>query len=195
MTNQENSKKTHKLKDKLLVGFVLLVVFAMAYLWLSPSGLKVVPKLELTTITGEKIKFESLRGKPVLVTFWATSCSGCIKEMPHLAEIYTKYSPQGLKVIGISMPYDRPDYVMKMAKQKALPYTIAMDINKKAVAAFGNVQLTPTTFLIAPNGTIVRQKIGEFSMPIFTAHIEQLLAVKPTKKTTTLKPTNGVRDI
>ncbi len=195
MHNKEQSSPRYKLKDKLLASIVIGFIFIMAYLWFSPSGLKVVPNLELTTISGEKIKLESFRGQPLLVTFWATSCSGCIKEMPHLIEIYKKYSPQGLKVIAISMPYDRPDYVMKMAKQKALPYTIAMDINKKAVQAFGGVQLTPTTFLIAPNGTIVRQKIGKFNMQAVTAQIEQLLAIMPAKKVKPLKAANAVRKI
>ncbi len=185
-----------KTKDKLLAGFALVFVSLLVYLWFSPSGLKVIPSLELTTIKGEKLQLTSLRGQPLLITFWATSCPGCIKEMPHLIELHNKYSAQGLKVIGISMPYDRPDHVMKMAKQKALPYTIAMDINKQAIKAFGDVSLTPTTFLIAPNGTIVRQKIGEFDMYAVEKHIQQLLAL--SNKTTAmqkLQPANDIKKI
>lgn len=183
-----------KTKDKLLAGFVLVFIGLLAYFWFSPSGLKVISDLELTTIKGEKIQLSSLRGQPLLVTFWATSCPGCIKEMPHLIELHNKYAAQGLKVIGISMPYDRPDHVMKMAKQKALPYTIAMDINKQAVKAFGGVSLTPTTFLIAPNGTIVRQKIGEFDMYAVEKHIQQLLALSnKTASTQKLQPANDVK--
>jgi len=185
---------TFKTKDKLLVAFVIFFIILIGYFWFSPSGLKVVPNLNLTTTTGETIKLEALRGRPVLVTFWATSCSGCIKEMPHLIDIHNQYSQKGLKIIGISMPYDRPDQVMKMASQKKLPYTIAMDISKEAVKAFGNVQLTPTTFLIAPNGTIVRHKVGEFNTQVVTKHIEQLLAsTSMQSKTSHLKPANDVR--
>ncbi len=187
-----------KTKDKLLAGFALVFVSLLVYLWFSPSGLKVIPDLELTTIKGEKIQLTSLRGQPLLITFWATSCPGCIKEMPHLIELHNKYSAQGLKVIGISMPYDRPDHVMKMAKQKALPYTIAMDINKQAIKAFGDVSLTPTTFLIAPNGTIVRQKIGEFDMYAVEKHIQQLLALSSNRTTASaqkLQPANDVKKI
>ena len=189
-----NPSKT-KLKDKLIALFAISLIGLTTYFWFSPSGVKVVPNVELTTITGEKIQLASLRGNPVLVTFWATSCSGCIKEMPHLIEIHNTYSTRGLKVIGISMPYDRPDQVMKMAKQKALPYTIAMDINKKATHVFGDVKLTPSTFLIAPNGTIVRQKIGEFNMQLMVSHIEKLLVTPNSNNTRNLKPTNGVKDL
>lgn len=186
-----------KMKDKLIAGFVLVFVGLLVYLWFSPSGLKTVPDLELTTIKGEKIQLASLRGQPVLISFWATSCPGCIKEMPHLIELHNKYAAQGLKIIGISMPYDRPDHVMKMARQKALPYTIAMDISKQAVKAFGGVSLTPTTFLIAPNGTIVRQKIGEFNMQAVEKHIQQLLALNknPNNNKQNLQPANAVKKI
>jgi len=182
---------TLKTKDKLIAGFVIIFIIIMAYLWFSPSGLSVVPNLELTTISGEKIKLESFHGRPVLVTFWATSCSGCVKEMPHLIELHNTYASKGLKIIGISMPYDRPDHVIKMAKQKQLPYTIAMDINKKAIKAFGGVSLTPTTFLISPNGIIVRQKIGEFNMQTYKKHIELLLTSAPQN----LQPTNAVKKL
>lgn len=182
---------TFKTKDKLLAGFAAIFIILMAYLWFSPSGLSVVPELELTTISGEKIQLTSLRGRPVLINFWATSCPGCIKEMPHLIELHNTYASKGLKIIGISMPDDRPDHVMRMAKQKALPYTIAMDINKKAVKAFGGVNLTPTTFLISPDGTIVRQKIGEFNMPVFKKHIESLL----TATVHSMQSTNAVKKL
>ena len=187
------TESNYKTKDKLLAGFALLFIMLMAYLWFSPSGVKTIPDLELTTVTGEKLTLESLRGRPVLVTFWATSCSGCIKEMPHLVDIHNQYAPQGLKVIGISMPYDRPDHVMKMVQQKNLPYTIAMDISKEAVAAFGDVKLTPTTFLVSPKGVIVRQKIGEFDTKAVKAQIEGLLAVANNNPATSLQPANDVR--
>lgn len=194
--NNNIPPSAYKLKDKLIASFAVVFILLLAYFWFSASGLKAVPDLELTTITGEKITLESLRGRPLLITFWATSCSGCIREIPHLIEIYKKYSPQGLKIIAISMPYDRPDFVMRMAKQKALPYTVAMDINKQAVKAFGDVQLTPTTFLIDTNGIIVRQKIGEFNMQVFTAHIERLLATISTgTNAKALKPANDIKTI
>lgn len=188
--SESNKEKSFQLKDKLIALFGLSFIVLMAYLWFSPSGLKLVPNLELTTVKGETIRLESFRGQPVIVTFWATSCTGCIREMPHLIDMHNKYAAQGLKIIGISMPYDRPDHVMKMVKKKKLPYTIAMDINKQATKAFGGVSLTPTTFLIAPNGTIVFQKIGEFNTPRLIKQIKPLLA---SAQKTKLKPANDVR--
>lgn len=186
-----------KIKDKIIAAFIIVFIILLAYVWFSPAGLKVIPNVELTTITGEKLNLESLRGRPVLVTFWATSCTGCVKEMPHLIKLHNTFASQGLKIIGISMPYDRPDHVMKMAQQKKLPYTIAMDINKEATKTFGGVSLTPTTFLISPRGTIVWQKIGEFNTQVLTSHIKVLLnEVQKTKiASQTIQPTNAVRKL
>ena len=188
-----------KIKDKIIAAFIIVFIILLAYVWFSPAGLKVIPNVELTTITGEKLNLESLRGRPVLVTFWATSCTGCIKEMPHLIKLHNTFASQGLKIIGISMPYDRPDHVMKMAQQKKLPYTIAMDINKEATKAFGGVSLTPTTFLISPMGTIIWQKIGEFNTQALTSHIKVLLNEMRKTKTKvasqTLQPANAVRKL
>jgi len=181
-----------KTTDKLLAGFVLIFIILMSYLWFSPSGLKVVPSVELTTISGKKLNLDSLRGKPVLVTFWATSCSGCIKEMPHLIDLHNQYASQGLTIIGISMPYDRPDHVMEMAKQKQLPYIVAMDINKQATKAFGDIKLTPTTFLIDKRGTIVRHKIGELNMELVEQQIKTLLASTTINN---LQPANAVKKL
>lgn len=181
-----------KTKDKLIATFVVLFIALMSWLWFSPSGLKLAPNIELTTINGKKISLASLRGNPLLITFWATSCSGCVKEMPHLVELHNKYHTQGLRIIGISMPYDRPDHVMKMAKQKQLPYIIAMDINKQATKAFGGVRLTPTSFLIGPDGTIVRHKIGELNIAVVEQQIQSMLNITAS---TSLQPTNAVKKL
>ena len=194
-----STESKFRIKDKIITAFIIVFIILLAYVWFSPAGLKLVPNVELTTITGEKLNLESLRGRPVLVTFWATSCTGCVKEMPHLIKLHNTFASQGLKIIGISMPYDRPDHVMKMAQQKNLPYTIAMDINKEATKAFGGVSLTPTTFLISPMGTIVWQKIGEFNTQALTSQIKVLLnEIQKTKTKVvyqTTQPTNAVRKL
>ena len=156
--------KKLSLKDKLIAGFVALLLLAMLSLWLAPSGLRKAPDIELTLLDGSKMSLASLQGGPVIITFWATTCSGCIKEMPHLAELHQKFSAQGLTIIGIAMPYDRPDHVNEMVARRQLPYHIAFDVQGEAVRAFGNVQLTPTTFFISPAGQIVKHKIGELNM-------------------------------
>jgi peroxiredoxin len=167
-----------KTKDILITFFAILIISSIAYLWMAPSGAQQAPDITLQLIDGKKLKLSSLKGKPVLITFWATSCPGCIKEMPHLVELYHELRSKGLEIIGIAMPNDRPDYVMEMVKRKKIPYLIAFDLKSEAVRAFGNVSLTPTTFLIDSQGKIVKKKIGVMNMDIWKKRIVSILDKK-----------------
>ena len=167
-----------KTKDILITLFAVLILGSIAYLWMAPSGAQQAPDITLQLIDGKKLKLSSLKGKPVLITFWATSCPGCIKEMPHLIELYHELHSKGLEIIGIAMPNDRPDYVMEMVKSKNVPYLIAFDLKSEAVRAFGNVSLTPTTFLIDSQGKIVKKKIGEMNMDVWKKRIISILNKK-----------------
>lgn len=170
-----------KTKDILITFFATLILGSIAYLWIAPSGAQQAPDITLQLIDGKKLQLSSLKGKPVLITFWATSCPGCIKEMPHLIELYNELHSNGLEIIGIAMPYDRPDYIMEMVKRKKVPYRIAFDLQGEAIRAFGNVSLTPTTFLIDDKGKIIKKKIGEMKMDVWKKRIKLIL--KATSKT------------
>lgn len=167
-----------KTQNILITIVTLLIISSLSYLWLAPSGIQKAPNLTLQLIDGRKVELNSFKGKALLITFWATSCPGCIKEMPHLVELYKEMKPEGLEIIGIAMPYDRPDYVMEMVKRKNLPYLIAYDLKGEATRAFGNISLTPTTFLIDDQGKIVKKKIGEMNMDEWHKRIELILANK-----------------
>lgn len=164
-----------KTKDIFFGLFALALVGALAYLWLSPQGLKQAPNLSVRTLDGTQIDLAALRGKPVLVTFWATSCPGCVKEIPHLIELHNEYGPQGLQMLAVAMAYDPPNHVIAMRDARKLPYPIVLDIDGSAARAFGDVRLTPTSFLIAPDGRIVRHKIGELDMTEVRAQLHALL--------------------
>lgn len=167
-----------KTKNILIPLFAILIISSIAYLWLAPSGALKAPNINLQLIDGKKLNLSSLQGKPVLITFWATSCPGCIKEIPHLIELYNQLHPKGLEIIGIAMPQDRPDYIMEMVKRKKVPYLISFDLKGEAVKAFGNVSLTPTTFLIDKKGKIVKKKIGEIKMDVWKKRIISILNKK-----------------
>lgn len=164
-----------KTKELTTALFILLLLGAAAFLWLSPSGFQQAPAVTLTTLEGKALPLASLQGRPVLVTFWATTCPGCVKEMPHLAELYRELGPQGLEIVGVAMAYDPPAQVQEMVRQKQPPYTIALD-DGSAARAFGDVKLTPTSFLIDPQGRIVQQKLGEMDMVQLRARIQSMLA-------------------
>jgi len=133
------------------------------------------PRAVFTTITGKKIALEDLRGKPAIVTFWATDCPGCIEEIPYWTALYRQFHDRGLEFIAVSMYYDPPSHVVGMAQARRLPYDVALDLTGELARAFGNVELIPTTFVIDPAGRIVERKTGAVDPDHLTSLIEKLL--------------------
>ena len=147
-------------KTKFIVVILLAFFIGGALIYTLVSKPQ-APASTFTTLEGKKIALNDLHGKVVLVNFWATSCPGCIKEMPGMVETYKQYKDKGFEIIAVAMPYDPPNYVLKFVQDWQLPFPVALDVKGEAVAAFGNVSLTPTSFLIGKDGALLEKKIGE----------------------------------
>src|SRR4030042_7109610 len=142
----------------LIAVAVLAIAGALFYALMDkPSA----PAATFTTLEGKPIVLADLRGKVVLVNFWATSCPGCIKEMPGMVETYKQYKDRGFEIVAVAMRYDPPNYVANFVQTRQLPFPVALDVNGEHARAFGNVQLTPTSFIIGTEGRILEQKLGE----------------------------------
>lgn len=140
------------------------------------SGVEAAPESTFVLLDGSQKTTADLKGKVTLVNFWATSCVTCVAEMPKIVATHNKYKAQGYDTLAVAMSYDPPNYVVNYAQTRQLPFKVAIDNSGAAAKAWGDVQLTPTTFLINKRGQIVKQFVGE---PDFTAlHqlIEKLLA-------------------
>jgi peroxiredoxin len=118
------------------LGLILLVALFFLLTLQSPSE---APDSTFTTITGKKITLQQLRGKPVLVTFWATDCPSCIKEIPYLINFYRQYHDLELEIIAIAMNYDPPSRVVAMTQAKQIPYDVVLDLKSEHAQAFGPV--------------------------------------------------------
>jgi thiol-disulfide isomerase/thioredoxin len=127
-------------------------------------------------VLGDRFTMSSLKGKVVLVNFWATSCTVCVSEMPKMVETFEKYRGQGLETVAVAMPYDPPDRVFAYAQQNKLPFRVTLDIFGKATQAFGGIRGTPTTFLVDRRGKIVQRFEGEPDFGKLGALIERELA-------------------
>ena len=159
----------------IVAGIALAVALAVAAVWFMPAGLRQAPPLVGQTLDGRTLTLEQLRGKPVLVTFWATTCPSCIEEMPHLIELYRELNPKGLEIIGVAMTYDPPEQVRTLAKQRQIPYPIVLDAQGRIAREFDNVRLTPTTVLISPDGRIVHYRLGLLDLPKLRETIQEML--------------------
>jgi peroxiredoxin len=155
-------------------AFLALLISGGFFLFNSHS-IQLAPDITFTTIKGEKIVLKNLRGRPVLVTFWATDCPSCVKEVTDFIQLYQQFHPQGLEIIAVAMDYDIPSHVVEMSTLKQIPYHIALDLRGEIAQAFSNVQLTPTTFLIAADGKIIFDKVGLFDVTSMQQRIAQLL--------------------
>jgi peroxiredoxin len=132
---------------------------------------KPAPEVTFYGIKGEKITNADLKGKVVMVNFWATSCTTCVHEMPKMVDTYNKYKGQGLEFVAVAMNYDPPNYVVNFAETRQLPFKVALDHGGAAAKAYGDVALTPTTYVIGRDGKILKRYVGE---PQF-AELHQLL--------------------
>lgn len=155
--------------------FGILVVALLAtllYLTVFSDGLGTAPSVTVKASNGEQINL-SKPLKPVLVNFWATSCPGCIKEMPDLAKMKQALGDR-FELIAVSMDYDPVEQVNKFIQANDYPFNYIMDTDGQIAKAFGDVLLTPTSFLIAPNGKIVYKVIGEVHFQQVTERIKQM---------------------
>ena len=159
---------------------VLAAVALAGYLtWQALGRNPKAPDISYSLLSGKTLTPQDLRGKVVLVNFWATSCTTCIGEMPEMVKTFDQFAPKGFDLVAVSMNYDRPDYVKNFATAGplgALPFPVAMDTSGSIAKSFGDVRLTPTSFLIDKSGHIVKQYVGPPNFNELHTLIGQLLA-------------------
>lgn len=172
---QPDSSGTPAKRSWVKAAVVAMAIIAVGIFLLRPAK-DAAPEVTYTGLNGEKITSQSLRGKVVMVNFWATSCVTCVKEMPDMVRTYNKYKDQGLEFIAVAMSYDPPNYVLNYAQTRNLPFKVALDTQGELARSFGDVKLTPTTFVIDKNGNIIRRYVGEPEFPALHQLLEKALA-------------------
>ena len=140
------------------------------------SGPSAAPQSSFVLLDGTTKATSQLKGKVTLVNFWATSCTTCVDEMPQMIATYEKYRLQGFDTIAVAMRYDPPSYVVNFAQTRKLPFKVAIDNTGKVAKAWGDVKLTPTSFLVNKRGEIVKRYVGEPDFTELHRLIERLLA-------------------
>jgi peroxiredoxin len=167
------------MKAKIIVGlgvgaYALVVLAAVyAFVFLKPAS---VHEVRFSSLSGETFSTTDLRGKVVLVNFWATYCGSGIAEMPKFVESHHKFAARGYETIAVAVRQDKPEAVAQFAASRALPFRIALDSSGDAARQFGNVRLTPTTFIIDREGRVLRRYIGEPNWTEFHQLVEKALA-------------------
>jgi peroxiredoxin len=133
-----------------------------------------VPEVRFTLLSGESMAASDLRGKALLVNFWATYCGSCLKEMPQLVETYRKFAPRGHELIAVAVRRDEAERVAQVVAAHHLPFKVAMDADGALAREFGNVRITPSTFVIDREGRVLKRYIGEPPWSELHALLERL---------------------
>ena len=134
------------------------------------------PTSTFVLLDGSSKTTADMKGKVTLVNFWATSCTTCVAEMPQIVATYDKYKDKGYDTIAVAMQYDPPSYVVNFAQTRKLPFKVAIDNTGKVAEAWGDVKLTPTTYIVDKQGQIVKKYVGAPNFDELHKLIEKLLA-------------------
>ena len=140
------------------------------------SGAQAAPESTFVLLDGSKQSTADMKGKVTLVNFWATSCVTCVAEMPEIIATHNKYQNRGYDTLAVAMSYDPPSYVVNFAETRKLPFKVAIDNTGAVAKAWGDVQLTPTTYLVNKRGKIVKRYVGTPDFAALHQLIEKLLA-------------------
>ena len=138
-----------------------------------PESRQPAPDFTLNDASGNPVKISGLRGKVVLLNFWATWCGGCQVEIPWFMEFQNKYKNRGLAVLGISTDEDGWKSVSPYMKEKKLNYTVMVDDEK--VSKLYGLDFMPMTILIDRDGKIAAKHVGVVTKNEYKAEIESLL--------------------
>lgn len=117
------------------------------------------PDFVLRSVDGSRLRLSDLRGKPVLVNFWATWCAPCKVEMPWLVQLNDKYRDQRLRIIGVAMESGSAEEVAAFARQRGVGYQIVLGDSATA-DKYGGVRFMPQSFFIDGDGKITRVTTG-----------------------------------
>jgi len=148
------------------------LLIGAALLWKSES---IAPSSTFVMLDGRTQHTSDLKGQVTLVNFWATSCVTCVAEMPEMVNTFEKFKGQGFRTLAVSMQYDPPSYVVNFVQSRKLPFDVAIDNTGAIAKAWGDVQLTPTSYLVDKKGHIVKRYVGAPDFAQLNALIAQLL--------------------
>jgi thiol-disulfide isomerase/thioredoxin len=174
-------------RNPLILFFIAAIVAAMLFVGIhmarnnranGPGKGQIIgslaPDFELPGLDGKNLKLSDLRGKAVLLNFWATYCGPCKIEMPWFVELQKEYGPQGFQIVGVAMDDASTEEIAKFAKAMGVNYPIL--IGQDSVGqSYGGVSVLPTTFFIDRDGKVTGREFGLRSRSDFVDDIKKAM--------------------
>ena len=160
------------MKKTLIILFTMLVSYSISY-----SQDRNLPSIEVRTLTGNTFNIQDLdnEGKPMVMSFWATWCKPCVREIPSLNNLYKKFKSQNFEIIAINVGQNAEVVNNFINSTSPIDFTILLDENIDLVS--WKVEAIPTTFLVDDKGTIIYKVEGEkhWDSPEFISFISSFL--------------------
>ncbi|PIP15397.1 MAG: hypothetical protein COX46_06010 [bacterium (Candidatus Ratteibacteria) CG23_combo_of_CG06-09_8_20_14_all_48_7] len=123
---------------------------------------KTAPGFTATLLDGKTISLNSLKGKVIILNFWATWCPPCRKEIPEFIKFYQRYTSQGIELLGISVDDDESS-LRQFVQASKINYPVAWDRSGRVSSLYGGIRSIPTTFVIDRKGVIRKKFVGSLS--------------------------------
>jgi thiol-disulfide isomerase/thioredoxin len=152
----------------------LLFLFMFITTGTQAQKLQKAPDFTFKTVDGKDIQLSKMKGKVVLINFWATWCGPCRAEIPGFLEIYEKYKGKGLEIVGISLDEEGWRVVTPFVQRFKINYPVVIGDGKVA-RAYGNIEAIPASFFVDKKGNIVERHIGYLSKENLEKKIKPLL--------------------
>jgi thiol-disulfide isomerase/thioredoxin len=157
-----------------VVPLVALISAALLFSAAQHSEAPTAPPFRLQTLDGTTIELSKLKGKVVVLNFWATWCGPCRSEIPGFLQVYKETRGKGVEIVGLSLDDASDDEVKQFVQRYRIDYPIGKDDGSIA-KLYGGIQAIPTTFFIDRTGRIVGRHIGFMSKEQFAMTIKKLL--------------------
>ncbi|HOJ02385.1 MAG TPA: TlpA disulfide reductase family protein [Bacteroidota bacterium] len=152
---------------------ILALFLAMTMAAAAQVG-KQAPPFSLENTEGKTVKLEDLKGKVIVLNFWATWCPPCRAEIPDFIKVYDKYKSKGVEILGVSLDHKGWEVVRPFVKSNKINYPVLLG-DQRIAQAYGNIRSIPTTFIIDRKGKVVDQHVGAMSEKDLVKLFEKLL--------------------
>ncbi len=126
------------------------------------------------TLDGHTVRLADLRGRPVVIDFWATWCAPCRASMPHLSAVQQRFASRGLVVLGLSVDDASAQSVRGFAESMRVSFPVAI-ASEQVLDDFGPIRSIPTTIFINRRGEIVRRVVGYLDQETLEQFVREIL--------------------
>ncbi len=159
---------------RIFSGIIVALLITLGAVGVFAQTRSVAPDFTRKTADGKAITLSKLKGKVVLINFWATWCGPCRAEIPGFLDVYKKYRTRNFEIIGISLDNSGWKVVNPFVKKYKIDYPIVLG-DESLVKAYGNFNAIPTTFLVDKKGNIVEEHVGYLSKEDLEKKLKPLL--------------------